>query len=134
MSLSDKFAIRQVKEGIRWDPETEHSQTPILHTGGRQATADAPSDLDSETMALDRLFHLKRQMMRDLEGRRMMFEIMAKFWDKGRVREMDPMVHNMPTLRYIALLERTSMACIVCQRHWAPCKNADNAHKTLQTA
>ena len=24
MSLRDKFAIRQMKEGIRWDPETEH--------------------------------------------------------------------------------------------------------------
>ena len=28
MSLSDKFAIRQMKEGIRWDSKTEHYRTP----------------------------------------------------------------------------------------------------------
>ena len=97
MSLSDKFAIRQMKEGIRWDPVTEHYRTPVLHKNGRQATADALNDLDAETMALDRLFRLKKQLMRDPERRRITFETMAKFWEKGRVRKIDPKVHaNMP--------------------------------------
>ena len=52
MSLSDKFAIRQMKEGIRWDHETGHYRTPVLHKDGRQATADALNNLDAEAMAL----------------------------------------------------------------------------------
>ena len=100
MSLSDKFAIRQMKEGIRWDPITEHYRTPVLHKRGRQATADALNNLDAEAMALDRLFRLKRQLQKDPERRRITFETMAKFWEKGRVVKVDPKVHaNMPSDR-----------------------------------
>ena len=97
MSLSDKFAIRQMKEGIRWDPETGHYRTPIPHVKGRQATADALNELDSPTMALDRLHRTKRQLLKDPERRRITFETMAKFKEKGRVVKVDPDVHaNMP--------------------------------------
>ena len=40
MSLKDKYAIRQMKEGIKWDPEKGNYRTPIPHKDGRQATAD----------------------------------------------------------------------------------------------
>ena len=97
MSLKDKYAIRQMKEGIRWDPEKGHYLTPIPFEDGREAAAEVLNDLDADTMAKDRLWRLKRTLNRDPERRRITFETMAKFKEKGRVRKVDPKLHaNMP--------------------------------------
>ena len=97
MSLEDKYAIRQMKEGIHWDPETGHYRCPPLYKKGREETARVLNNLDSDAMAIDRLYRLKRTLSRDPERRRITFETMAKFEEKGRVVKVDPNEHaNMP--------------------------------------
>ena len=62
MSLRDKYAIRQMEEGIKWDSEKEHYRCPPPYVNGREAAAEVLNDLASDEMALDRLFRLRRKM------------------------------------------------------------------------
>ena len=63
---------------------------PPPYANGREAAAKTLNDLASDEMALDRLFRLRRKMQRDPERRRIMFETVAKFEEKGRVVRIDP--------------------------------------------
>ena len=94
MSLKDKHAVRQLEEGIIWDPLAERYRAPLPHVVSREATAAKINKVDSGGMALDRLWRTGRQMRKDPERRRITFETMAKFDEKGRVVEVDPAEHE----------------------------------------
>ena len=70
---------------------------PPLYKEGREEMACVLNNLDSDSMALDRLSRLKRTFSRDPERHQITFETMAKFEEKGRIVKVDPKEHaNMP--------------------------------------
>ena len=93
MSLSDKFALKQMEEGIVWDPKVGRYRVPVPFVEGREEAAKVLNNLDAETMSSDRMHRLGRKMQHDPERRRITFETMRKFNEKGRVVQVDPKEH-----------------------------------------
>ena len=93
MSVEDKYAIKQLEDSIRWDPEVVHYRVAIPWKYGREETARRINALDSDGLAIDRLRRGARKMRRDPERMAITFAQMRKFEEDGQARDVDPAEH-----------------------------------------
>ena len=93
MSVEDKYAIKQLEDSVRWDPEVQHYRVAIPWKYGREETARRINALDSDGLAIDRLRRGARKMRRDPERMAITFAQMRKFEEDGQARNVDPAEH-----------------------------------------
>ena len=84
MSAGDRFALKQMEETVHWDPAVQRYWVGLPWVHGREAAAAILNSVDSDKMALDRLFRSAGRLRRDPERRRTAFKDMQEFWEEGK--------------------------------------------------
>ena len=90
MSVEDKFAMKQLRDSIRFDMGVHRYRVGLPWVKGRAAAAKTLNRLNSSKMALDRLRRSAVRMRADPGRREATFAQMQKFVDEGRVRTVGP--------------------------------------------
>ena len=100
MSVEDKFAMKQLRDTIRFDLSVHRYRVGLPWKNGRAAAAGVLNRLNSSKMSLDRLRRSAGRLRADPVRQKAVFEQMQKFVDEGRVRTVTPEeVKNCPACK-----------------------------------
>ena len=88
LSREAKYALEQLEETIRWDPERQKYSVGLPYKQGRDKAASILRSVDSRSTAEKRAWSLKRSMEKIPDKKAKGFSEMKKFIEKGRAERL----------------------------------------------